>query len=334
LYLLIVCYVLNAADLQVLLRGLTTLITMNIFLASAVFIGLSLTSPDDVNNTLQHAYYDLAHQLAKIEHHLQNNTAAAVLQGHNTTPTAPTSNDTLLPLQPKPPVKQYPWRPPPPPPIAAVERGPGRKLKSQRTLADEDSTITAGSGAASFSSTATSSNMSSSINNDTSSDKGSPRSPAAVENLKESPSEFFPAGKFGECRGDEGARPRLMAQQILAFMLFLGSSGVAFGLLLSVQPEGELDEPRERVLTWAPYILWCGFSTLAGILFLLWSLITMAEVQYGHWLNWGKCGLDWLGAAPGQNGTGPSATAVAFIVYEITALMLGLLVFFSGWTIL
>lgn len=131
----------------------------------------------------------------------------------------------------------------------------------------------------------------------------------------------FETGPEG-CSGDDSKKPELMTQQIAAFALFLGSTGVAFGLLLSVQPEGELNEGWERCVTWVPYICFCGFATLLGLVFLLMSLITMGEVQYGAWHKWHGCGTPWL-----------SHLAVCFIGFEVFCALVGTAGFFNGWKV-
>ncbi|WIA44276.1 hypothetical protein OEZ86_007084 [Tetradesmus obliquus] len=226
-------------DPQVLLRGVSTLITLNVFLASAVFIGLSLAAPDDIKSTLQTAYCDLTQQLVQVT---ANITSSSHMFAR--------SNMT----------ESLKWQ-------ADFQR---------RTSLFSCSEI----------------------------------------NRK------FPEPGPEDCSGDDSKKPELMTQHITAFALFLGSTGVAFGLLLSVQPEGELNEGWERCVTWVPYICFCGFATLLGLVFLLMSLITMGEVQYGPWHHWHGCNIPWL-----------SHLAVCFIGFEVFCALVGTAGFFNGWKV-
>jgi hypothetical protein len=223
----------------VLLRGVSTLITLNVFLASAVFIGLSLAAPDDIKTTLQTAYCDLTQQLAAVTVNI-------------------TSSSPMF--------SRGNWN-------ASAARNWQANFQKRSSL---------------FS--------------------------CSQLNLT------FPEKE--QCSGDDSKKPELMTQQITAFALFLGSTGVAFGLLLSVQPEGELNEGWERCVTWVPYICFSGVATLLGLVFLLMSLITMAEVQYGSWHTWIGCGVPWL-----------SHLAVCFIGFEVFCALVGTAGFFNGWKV-
>lgn len=83
-----------------------------------------------------------------------------------------------------------------------------------------------------------------------------------------------------------------------------------------------MNEGWERCVTWFPYICFCGVATLLGLVFLLWSLITMGEVQYGHWYNWHNCNIPWL-----------SGLAWCFIGFEVFCALVGTAAFFNGWEV-
>lgn len=224
-----------------LLRGVSTLITLNVFLASAVFIGLSLAAPDDVTHTVQTAYCDFTQQLVQM---------TANITG---------SNPRLFPR------------------VNMTEMRAWQANVQRRN---------------------------------------------SVFSCSEINRKFPDTGPWPTCSGDDMKKPVLMTQQITAFALFLGSTGVAFGLLLSVQPEGELNECWERCVTWVPYICFSGVATLLGLVFLLLSLITMGEVQYGPWEGWMDCEIPWL-----------SHLAVFFIAFEVCCTLVGTAGFFNGWKV-
>jgi hypothetical protein len=117
--------------------------------------------------------------------------------------------------------------------------------------------------------------------------------------------------------------------QILTFALFVGSSGVSFGLLLSLHPDVTLDGSWERWFTWGPYIAVSGFCTLLGIGFLIWVLFLMAEVQFGDagFLaeNWKKC--NFVGALDlGRMWEG-------LVAFEVICSIMGCIAFTMGWRI-
>lgn len=66
-----------------------------------------------------------------------------------------------------------------------------------------------------------------------------------------------------------------------------------------------------------------GVATLLGLVFLLASLITMGEVQYGPWQGWYGCNIPWL-----------SHLAVCFIGFEVCCALIGTAGFFNGWKVL
>jgi hypothetical protein len=134
--------------------------------------------------------------------------------------------------------------------------------------------------------------------------------------------EFPKPGPWPNCSGDETRKPVLIAQQVIAFALFLGSTGVAFGLLLSMQAEGELNEGWERCVTWVPFVCFSGFAMLLGLAFLLTSLVTMGEVQYGPWQNWHDCGIPWI-----------SNVVVGLVSFGVFCALVGVAGFFNGWKV-
>eukprot|EP00775_Hariotina_reticulata_P005186 gene5186-5424_t len=242
-------------DPQNLLRAVNTLITLNVFLASAVFIGLSLTNPDDIQGTLQY---------------LQSNITAAISLAAGADVTSSNNYSTLSM-----------------PELVAKAQG---KNHPPLTFLSNNSTI---------------------------------------ESSREfSVTYHLPDVSSRDCWFGKGAselKPTLMAQQVLAFTFFMGSAGVAYAILLSVNPEAELNTLWEQLLVWVPYVLISGVSTICGILFLLQSLITMMQVQYGAYTTWQDC--------PAMDAFNFSIFFRFFGFYQIFCTCCATFLFCLGWTV-
>jgi hypothetical protein len=258
------------------MRGLSTLSTLNVFLASAVFIGLSLTSPDDVNGSIRYAQGNIT---AAINWAAQGSSGAPFRTGGAAARDAPQA----VPVS-------YAWT---------------------------QMTSTAGQ--------ARTGNRSDDAPKHSGNDSIDTVAGEAAQQLK--PLYELPGAQAEPCWYDKGrteVKPTLMVQQVIAFTLFVGSAGIAYAILLSLSPDGELDRRFEQAVAWGSYIFLSGIPTCAGICFLLLSLIAMVEVQYGPYEAWHStptCPPYFL------------SFYAFFLHWEVFCLILGTAIFFYCWTI-